>query len=142
LTRNQIHQKANEYFRENELKEMSLSWTKKHIKLWLKNPEIFKGRYGNHQQKKIMPFASMQHAKFSNSQVQIDGWPLPFWVENSEAPKGKQKFLRPTVVLVIDNCSKKIIGHKVGFTEDGKTIIAAISNAINNVSILVLLIFR
>lgn len=120
-------EKANEYFREKGFGQYSLSWMKKQRCEWLKNPEIYKARYGQIQAQRQMPYASLKNANYTHIQWQVDGVTLPFW---------EDKFHRSVLVIVIDNCSKKIIGYAIGRTENSDTIKAAIRNAVENTGVL------
>jgi hypothetical protein len=128
FTNKEIFEKANEYFRANGIKEYkSVSVIKKHRAKWLKNPEVYKARYGQTEAQKQLPYASLQNASYVHVQWQIDGFTLPFW---------EDKFHRSTVVFIIDNCSKKIVGYAVGNSENSELIKAALRNAINNTGVL------
>ena len=128
-------EKANEYFREKGLKEFGLSWMKKQRREWLKNPEVYRSRYGTTEAQKIMPYASLKNATHTHIQWQVDGVTLPFWEEVDINGK-REKYHRSVLVFVIDNCSKKIIGYAVGYTENSLTIKEAIRNAVYNTGVL------
>ena len=127
FTNGEMLKKANAYFDEKGLGQYSLSWMKKQRREWLKNPEIYKARYGKTEADKQLPYATMKHADYIHVQYQIDGWTLPFW---------EDKFHRSVLVYVIDNCSKKIVGFAIGNTENSETIKAALRNAVNNTGVL------
>ena len=120
-------EKANKYFEENGLGQYSLSWMKKQRREWLKNPEIYKARYGQTEVQKILPYPSLKNANYSHVQWQMDGVIFPYWEE---------KFHRSVLVFVIDNCSKKIIGYAIGNTENSEVIESAIRNAVYNTGVL------
>jgi len=120
-------EKANKYFEENGLGHYSLSWMKKQRREWLKNPEIYKARYGQTEAQKILPYASLKNANYTHVQWQVDGFTLPFW---------EDKFHRSTLVFVIDNCSKKVIGYAIGNTENSEVIKNAIRKAVYNTGVL------
>jgi len=122
-----ILEKANTYFKQNGFKERTLSWVKKERALWLKNPEIFKNRYGDLEAAKKMPYATMKHASVVLRQVQIDGRDIPFLFKGID-----NRLHHLTLVYVIDGCSKKIIGYSIGDNEDGALIKEAIRKCIYN----------
>lgn len=127
LTNAVMLEKANKYFEENGLGHYSLSWMKKQRREWLKNPEIYKARYGQTEVQKILPYASLKNANYTHVQWQVDGFTLPFW---------EDKFHRSILVFVIDNCSKKIIGYAIGNTENSDVIKSAIRKAVYNTGVL------
>lgn len=108
----------------------SLSWVKKSRKKLLKNVDVYGSRYGKSLLNKKMPFATLEHATYSNDQWQMDGWTLPFW------SKGEKFFHRYTLVRLIDNNSKKVVGYSVGKSENTPLIIEAIRDAVNKTGIL------
>ncbi len=126
-----IHERANTYFRENGMREYSLSWIKKKRAEWLKNVIIYGNRYGQIEAAKKMPYATMKHATHSNIQWQIDGMDIPYW-EN----RGDKKAHKAVLVFVIDTCSKKIIGYAIGDVENGELIKTAIRSAVKNTGVL------
>lgn len=135
FTNGKILDKANAYFEEKGLKQRGLSWVKKQRGILLKNPEVYKSRYGSKELNKIMPYASMKHANLTHIQWQVDGWNLPFWEERIVDGK-KKVFNRSVLVIVIDNCSKKIIGYEIGHTENSEIIKNAIRKAVDNTGVL------
>ncbi len=128
-------EKANTYFREMNMKEMKISWMKLQRRKWLANPEVLKSRDGAKASARQLPYASLKNATYSNVQWQIDGATLPFW-EQVAKNGANEKFHRSTVVIVMDNCSKKIVGYAVGYTENGETIKVALYEALKDTSIL------
>jgi hypothetical protein len=108
----------------------SLSWIKKHRLRLLKNVDIYQSRYGQQEVNKKMPYVTLKSASFANDQWQMDGWTLPFWVDN------EKKFQRYVLVRLIDNNSKKIVGYSVGKSENGSLIMEAIRDAVNNTGVL------
>lgn len=106
----------------------SLSWVDKYRKSILdKNISVFDSRNGKDSTKaKQLPYASMKAAMNANDQWQMDGWTLPFWVDNGT------KFCRYIIVIVRDSYSKKIIGSAVGESENTLLIMAALKDAIIN----------
>ena len=106
----------------------SLSWVDKYRKSLLdKNISVFDSRNGKDSTKaKQLPYASMKAALNANDQWQMDGWTLPFWVNNGT------KFCRYIIVIVRDSYSKKIIGSAVGESENTLLIMAALKDAIIN----------
>lgn len=109
-------------------KAPSLSWVDKYRKQVLRsNINTSASSNGNaYAFAKQQPYASMQHALHANSQWQMDGWTLPFWVDNGT------KFCRYVIVIVRDAYSKKIVGSAVGETENTLLIMAALKDAIIN----------
>lgn len=103
----------------------SLSWVKKYRRESLANLQLYKSRYGTIEANKLLPYATLQHAEYSNNQWQLDGWTMPFWFQ------GEKKFCRAVLVRLIDNKSKKIVGFSIGKSEDTFTIMDAIRDAIN-----------
>lgn len=122
LTCTQIHAKLVRACEEADYHKPSIGWVKKWRQILLKNPVLFKSRYGQQEASRIMPFASLHHATYVNSQWQMDGWTLPFWGPN---------FKRYVLVRLIDNCSKKIVGYSFGESEDTPLIMEAIRDSIN-----------
>lgn len=120
-------EKANGYFKANGLDQYSISWMKKQRREWLKNPEVYKARYGQNEAQKKQPYPSLRNANYTHVQWQVDGVTLPFW---------ENKFHRSVLVFVIDNCSKKIIGYAIGNTENSEIIKTAIRRAIYNTGVL------
>lgn len=110
----------------------SKSWVDKYRKQILEeNISVYQSRYGAAAAKaKQLPFASMQTALNANSQWQMDGWTLPFWV------KDENLCSRYVIVLVKDAYSKKYVGYAVGKSEDTILIMAALRNAIINTGVL------
>ncbi len=120
-------EKVNAYSKQIGGVEYSLSWVKKHRREWLKNPEIYKSRYGATEAQKQLPYASLKNANYAHVQWQSDGVEIPFWEDG---------FHKSVLVFVIDNCSKKIIGYAIGNTEKSDVIKQAIRNAVINTGVL------
>lgn len=123
----------------NEKPPKNKSWVDKYRKQILEeNISVYKSRYGAAATKaKQLPFASMQCALNANSQWQMDGWTLPFWIENpNPLPNEKRYCNRYVIVLIKDAYSKKYVGYAVGKTEDTTLIMAALRNAIINTGVL------
>jgi transposase InsO family protein len=108
----------------------SLSWVKQNRKKILRNVIAYDSRYGQSELNKKMPFASLNHATYSNDQWQMDGWKLPFW------SKGEKYLQRYIVVRLIDSKSKKIVGFSVGKSENSSLIMEAIIDAIRQTGVL------
>ena len=130
MTNGEMLEKANSYFKEKGLGQYSLSWMKKQRRELLKNPEIYKARYGQIEAQKQLPYASLKGANYVHVQWVIDGWTLPFW------EPGDKGYNRSVLVYVIDNCSKKIIGYAIGRSENSEVIKAAIRDAVYNTGVL------
>lgn len=106
-------------------KAPSKSWVDKfRQEILRKNIDINESRNGKDDAgAKQLSFASIQHALHANSQWQMDGWQLPFYVDG---------FKRYVIVIVRDAYSKKIIGSAVGESENTIVIMAALRDAIMN----------
>jgi len=123
----------------NEKPPANKSWVDKFRKRILEeNISVYQSRYGAAAAKaKQLPFATMQSALNANTQWQMDGWRLPFYVENpNPLPNEKRYCNRYDIVIVKDAYSKKIVGYAVGKNEDTITIMSALRNAIINTGVL------
>ena len=106
----------------------SLSWVDKYRKdLLEKNIVVFEGRYGRQKTQATQgTFISMDRVKHANTQWQMDGWDLPFYV------KGEKLYERHVLMVIMDVHSRKIVGSAVGRSENTIVIMAALRDAIIN----------
>lgn len=104
----------------------SLSWVKTNYYRLL--PCVYQSRYGadanNYGQ---MPYAGIMEAQKRNTQWQIDGWRMPFYMD------GWRTY---TLFAVFDACSRKIVGYWVDFSENTDTILKGLENAVQNTGVL------
>ena len=102
------------------------SMIKINVRKMLQNNEVYAKRFGIAAAKAQLPYNPLMAPEKTNIQWQIDGWTLPFWVN------GKKSMERWTIVRVIDACSRKILGYRVAKSEDIKSIIGALEDAVRN----------
>jgi len=127
----QIHQKMTAVCKDQAIDCPSLSWVKLMGKQLYNDPNLYSSRYGEAMTAAQAPYASLLPAVHVNDQWQMDGWTLPFWISDKNT-----HFLRYVLYCIWDNHSKKILGYKLGETEDTALIIAAMDEAIYNTGII------
>jgi len=104
------------------------TFTDRKAELLNTNISINESRYGKSKAAaKMLPHASMMAALDAYDQWQMDGYNPPIWVKNSEG-----RYKKWAMVVVMDACTKKIVGHAYGETENTITIMAALRDAIVN----------
>lgn len=87
-------------------------------------PVVQENRYGKDKTRfEKMGYVSIIKAKHANTQWQIDGWRLPFYVKGYE-----------TLYLfwVIDAHSGRVVGYKIAETENTETILDGLEDAVRN----------
>lgn len=120
-TQPQIAKKLWEWCEQNNLSKPSLAWVKFKCK---ELSSIVGTRNGNdypfyHQQ----PYMGLRKAENANTQWFIDGWDLPFYMENCK---------RLTLFAVFDAYSGKIVGFHVGKSENTEVILKGIESAMRD----------
>ena len=120
-TQPQIAKKLWEWCERNNLSKPSLAWVKFKCK---ELSSIVGTRNGNdypfyHQQ----PYMGLRKAENANTQWFIDGWDLPFYMENCK---------RLTLFAVFDAYSGKIVGFHVGKSENTEVILKGIESAMRD----------
>lgn len=103
----------------------SLSW----VKLKIKEHYILGGtRDGlNYEFYNKRPYLGVLNAQNANSQWQIDGWRLPFYMKGFETL---------TLFWVIDSYSKKVLGSFIDSSENTETILKGIESAVKETGVL------
>ena len=103
----------------------SLSW----VKLKIKEYYILGGtRDGlNYEFYNKRPYLGVLNAQNANSQWQIDGWRLPFYMKGFETL---------TLFWVIDSYSKKVLGSFIDSSENTETILKGIESAVKETGVL------
>lgn len=122
----QIHKKICKVCDEKGWQKPSLSWTKQTCrKLELMS---YAGRNGAsdffYNQK---PYMGLLPAQNANSQWQIDGWRLPFYMKDFETL---------TLFWVLDACTGKAVGSFVSSSENTETILKGLENAVELTGVL------
>ena len=120
-TQPQIAKKLWRWCEQNNLSKPSLAWVKFKCK---ELSSIVGTRNGNdypfyHQQ----PYMGLRKAENANTQWLIDGWDLPFYMENCK---------RLTLFAVFDAYSGKIVGFHVGKSENTEVILKGIESAMRD----------
>lgn len=103
----------------------SLSW----VKLKIKEYYILGGtRDGmNYEFYNKRPYLGVLNAQNANSQWQIDGWRLPFYMKGFETL---------TLFWVIDSYSKKVLGSFIDSSENTETILKGLESAVKETGVL------
>lgn len=121
----QIHDLLSKACKRKNIDAPSLSWVKKCIQ---KLSNITSDRDGNssviYNERAYMGLIQAQNA---NSQWQIDGWRLPFYMANFETL---------TLFCVIDAYSRRVIGSYISGSENTETILKGLENAVNETKVL------
>ncbi|RLT67504.1 MULTISPECIES: DDE-type integrase/transposase/recombinase [Bacteroidales] len=120
-----IHDKVCELCREHGYKSPSLSWVKTYMYKVL--PTVYPTRYGLDKGISQLPYAGIIRATNPGDQWQIDGWRLPFYMEN---------YKTLTLFSVMDACSGRIVGYYIDFSENTKTILKGLENAVQTTNTL------
>ena len=125
-TNRQVWEKISTLCNSQNINPPSLSWIDKYrTNILNKNINLFESRNGTSKSFATQQaYASMQCALFANDQWQMDGWTLPFWVEDDK------RFERFVIVVIKDAYSKKIVGSSIGKTENTVVIMDALRDAI------------
>ena len=110
-------------------KPYSLASVKNYYREFEKNAELFALRYGAAAAQKQLPYASLAPASHRNTQWQMDGWNLPFYVAYGDTTT------RFVLYMVRDNHSRKIIGWSLGATENTTVILDAMENAMRTTGV-------
>lgn len=103
----------------------SLSW----VKLKIRDYYLFGGaRDGvNYEFYNRRPYLGVLNAQNANSQWQIDGWRLPFYMKGFETL---------TLFWVIDSYSKKVLGSFIDSSENTETILKGLASAVKETGVL------
>ena len=103
----------------------SLSW----VKLKIRDYYLFGGaRDGvNYEFYNRRPYLGVLNAQTANSQWQIDGWRLPFYMKGFETL---------TLFWVIDSYSKKVLGSFIDSSENTETILKGLASAVKETGVL------
>ncbi len=103
----------------------SLSW----VKLKIKEYSILGGsRDGlNYEFYNKRPYLGVLNAQNANSQWQIDGWRLPFYMKGFETL---------TLFWVIDSYSKRVLGSFIDSSENTETILKGLASAVKETGVL------
>ena len=103
----------------------SLSW----VKLKIRDYYLFGGaRDGvNYEFYNRRPYLGVLNAQNANSQWQIDGWRLPFYMKGFETL---------TLYWVIDSYSKKVLGSFIDSSENTETILKGLASAVKETGVL------
>lgn len=103
----------------------SLSW----VKLKIRDYYLFGGaRDGvNYEFYNRRPYWGVLNAQNANSQWQIDGWRLPFYMKGFETL---------TLFWVIDSYSKKVLGSFIDSSENTETILKGLASAVKETGVL------
>lgn len=106
-------------------KKPSLSW----VKLKIRDYYLFGGaRDGvNYEFYNRRPYLGVLNAQNANSQWQIDGWRLPFYMKGFETL---------TLFWVIDSYSKKVLGSFIDSSENTETILKGLASAVKETGVL------
>lgn len=121
-----IHNAVCQLAKEQDMQLPSLSTVKRRIKKL--EPDIIADRYGSdHNTYSVLPYASMIRATKSNVEWQIDGWRLPFLMEDYKSL---------TLFGIVDAHSGMIIGYEVSYTENTECILRGLENAVVNTGVL------
>lgn len=122
----QTHRKICKVCKEKDWKEPSLSWTKGAYRRL--EAISYSNRNGAddffYNQK---PYMGLIPAQNANSQWQIDGWRLPFYMKGYETL---------TLFWVIDACTGKVVGTRVDSSENTETILRGLENAVSTTGVL------
>lgn len=105
-----------------QYKKPGISTVKRFYDKW--KPAIQESRYGKDKTRfEKMGYVSIIKARHANTQWQVDGWRLPFYVKGYE-----------TLCLfwVIDAHSGRVVGYKIAETENTETILDGLENAVRN----------
>ena len=107
------------------LEKPSLSW----VKLKIRDYYLFGGaRDGvNYEFYNRRPYLGVLNAQNANSQWQIDGWRLPFYMKGFETL---------TLFWVIDSYSKKVLGSFIDSSENTETILKGLASAVKETGVL------
>jgi transposase InsO family protein len=66
------------------------------------------------------------------TQWQMDGWEIPIYGYRLNPKGGKEYFFKYTLFVVMDVCSRKIIGYDIAESENTETILKALEMAVRN----------
>ena len=114
-----MHKEIESQCKERGFRVPSISWVKDNYYQIMPCVEQF--RYGKDKHHyNTMPYAGLIQAQHPDSQWQIDGWQLPFYMEG---------FKKLTLFVVKDACTRVIRGYSIGATENTDMILEALENA-------------
>lgn len=100
----------------------SITWVKKRCNTL--QPIVFDKTFGTDKGTYTkLPYTGILRAENPNSQWQIDGYTLPFYMEDFE---------KLTLFVVKDAFSGRIVGYEIAGSENTETILKGIENAVNN----------
>lgn len=121
-----IHDELYEYCQEHNIKCPSYTWVKYCVaKL---RPLVEKERYGeSYYMSKVEPYAGIIKALNPNSQWQMDGWRLPFYMKGYETLN---------LYAVMDASTGYIIAIDIAPTENTENILRALSRAVETTNCL------
>lgn len=104
----------------------SLSWTKQAcVRLEATTFMVRNGATDFYYNRK--PYMGLIPAQNANSQWQIDGWRLPFYMKDFETL---------TLFWVIDACTGRVVGSYVDSSENTETILKGLENAVETTGVL------
>lgn len=117
-----IHQLIIELCKQYNYYTPSITWVKKRCNAL--QPIVFDKTFGTDKGTYTkLPYAGIMRAENPNSQWQIDGYTLPFYMEDFE---------KLTLFVVKDAFSGRIVGYEIARSENTETILKGIENAVNN----------